>query len=140
MEGFSIKVIFGIIGAAIVGALGGWSMDLQTLFVFMVVDYGTGLLIAIWWKDSPKSTTGGFNSAAGARGLIKKGVMLAGVLMAHQIDLLGQTNYIRAGYIIALCVNELGSIGENFGIMGVPMPQQLLNILDVLQNNNAKEE
>ena len=41
-------------------ALGGWDTGLQTLVILMAVDYVTGVLCALVWKKSPKSTDGAF--------------------------------------------------------------------------------
>lgn len=140
IKALPIKASMGIVGSLIIGQLGGWGMDMQTLFVFMIVDYLSGVAIAIGWKESNKSNNGRFSSTAGFRGLSKKSFMLFGVWMASQVDLIGGVDFIRTGYIIMLCINEFGSIGENFAIMGVPMPEQVTAIFDVLQNNNKSDQ
>ena len=38
--------LFGIIGGTIAAALGGWDTALQTLVIFMVADYATGVAVA----------------------------------------------------------------------------------------------
>ncbi|MGH0053397.1 MAG: phage holin family protein [Sphaerochaetaceae bacterium] len=138
--GFSIKVGLGVVGAVIANALGGWSTAMQTLLVFMVIDYASGLAVALFYQGSNKTETGGFSSTAGLKGLMKKAFMLMGVWMAHQVDVVSGLDYIRTAYIIMLCVNEFGSIGENFGIMGVPMPEYVTEAFEVLQNRNKTDD
>ena len=38
--------VIGVIGGTISYALGGWDLALQTLLIFMAVDYVTGLIVA----------------------------------------------------------------------------------------------
>lgn len=56
------------------------------------------------------------------------------VLVAHRLDITLGTEYIRPAVIIAFCANELISIIENLGIMGVPLPAVLTGAMELLQN------
>ena len=47
----------GALGAAIASLYGGWDAALQTLILFMAVDYVTGLIVAGVFHASPKSRT-----------------------------------------------------------------------------------
>ena len=49
----------GALGAAIASLYGGWDAALQTLIIFMAVDYVTGLIVAGVFHASPKRRTGG---------------------------------------------------------------------------------
>ena len=64
----------GALGAAIASLYGGWDAALQTLILFMAVDYVTGLIVAGVFHASPKSRTGALESRAGWKGLIRKGL------------------------------------------------------------------
>ena len=64
------------VGAVIANSLGGWDTGLQTLVILMAVDYVTGVLCALVWKKSPKSTNGTFESNASFRGLLRKMAIL----------------------------------------------------------------
>lgn len=132
--------VVGSIGSAMVQLLGGWGEDLQTLIIFMGVDFVLGLLIAAVWKKSGKSKTGALNSWSAWKGLIRKGATLLVVLIAHRMDLMIHTDYIRTAVIIAFCANELISIVENLGIMGVPLPTVLTKAIDVLKEKSEMEE
>lgn len=128
-----ICTAFGVIGSFIASLFGGWSTGMITLIIFMCVDYITGLICAGVFKKSAKSKTGGLESRAGWKGLCRKGVTLLIVLVAYRLDLLIGTNYIRDAVIIAFCANELISIVENCGLMGLPMPQVITRAIDLLK-------
>jgi toxin secretion/phage lysis holin len=129
--------IFGGIGAFIAQLLGGWTSDMQTLGVLMIVDIVMGFLIAAFWKKSGKSITGALNSISMWKGLCRKGVSLLIVLVAHQLDSVMGTEYIRTAVIIAFIVNELISIVENAGIMGVPIPSVVTKAIEVLKKKEG---
>ena len=132
--------IFGAIGAILVQLFGGWTTDMQTLIIFMTVDFAMGLLIAGVFNKSTKTDTGALSSGAGFKGLCKKGVALLIVLVANQLDKVMGVEYIRTAVIIAFIVNETISIVENAGIMGVPIPKVITKAIDVLKNKADQEE
>lgn len=129
--------IFGIIGSIIAQLLGGWDMALQTLVMFMAVDYITGLIVAGVFKKSPKTPNGAMESKAGFKGLCKKGMILLYVLVAAQVDRFTGTELVRNAVVIGFAANEAISILENGGLMGVPYPKALKNAIDALK---SKEE
>jgi toxin secretion/phage lysis holin len=132
--------LVGVAGGTIVRMLGGWSTDLQTLITFMVIDFAMGLAVAFIFKKSNKTETGAGESTACFRGLCKKAVMLLIVLIAYRLDITLQVNYIRTTVIIALIVNELISIVENAGLMGVKLPKAITNAIDILQKKSEESE
>lgn len=129
--------VFGAIGAFIAQLLGGWTSDMQTLGVLMIVDILMGFAIAAFWKKSGKSITGALNSISMWKGLCRKGMSLLIVLVAHQLDMTMGTEYIRSAVIIAFIVNELISIVENAGIMGVPIPAVITRAIEVLKKKEG---
>ena len=135
-----ICAIFGIIGGFIANAFGGWSAALTTLLIFMGVDYLSGLILAGVFHASPKSEDGTLESYAGWKGLLRKGMTLLIVLIGARLDLLIGVNYIRDAMVIAFCVNELLSIIENMGLMGVPMPEILTNAIEMLKSKSEKSD
>ena len=132
--------IFGIVGGFIANAFGGWSAALTTLLIFMGVDYLSGLILAGVFHASPKSEDGTLESYAGWKGLVRKGMTLLIVLIGARLDLLIGVNYIRDAMVIAFCVNELLSIIENMGLMGVPMPEILTNAIEMLKSKSEKSD
>lgn len=68
----------GLLGGTIAGMFGGWDTALQTLIIFMSIDYITGLIVAGVFHTSPKTKTGTLESRAGWKGLVSQGRELAG--------------------------------------------------------------
>ena len=122
---YTVSAIAGVVGSIITYALGGWDLALQTLLIFMAVDYITGLIVAGVFKKSPKTKKGGLSSLIGWKGLCRKGMALMIVLIACRLDMLIGTEFIRDAVVIAYCTNEAISIIENAGIMGVPIPKAI---------------
>lgn len=134
-----VMTIIGIIGGFIAELFGGWTTDLQTLLIFMVIDFVSGLLVAILFKNSNKTDSGTLSSQAGFKGLCKKCFILLMVLVAHRLDVTLGTEYIKTTIIIAFIVNELISIIENAGLMGIPIPKVITSVIDVLKKKAGEE-
>ena len=128
----SICAAFGVIGSFIAGLFGGFDASMITLLAFMGVDYITGLIVAAASK-SPKSRNGGLSSAIGMKGLAKKCVILMLVLVSVRLDLTLGTSYIRDAVCIGFILNELLSIIENAGLLGVPFPPAFKNAIEILK-------
>ena len=123
----------GCTGSAIAAAFGGFDMGLKILILLMAVDYLTGLLVAGVFHASGKSESGGLESRAGWKGLCRKGVVLLIVLVAQCVDQLIGTSVARDAVVIGYAINEVISITENAGLMGVPVPDKLKQAIEVLQ-------
>lgn len=134
----TICTFIGAVGGVIAGLFGGWDASLATLLIFMGVDYVTGLIVAATGK-SQKSTNGGLSSLIGWKGLAKKCVSLLLVLVAVRLDITIGTSYIRDAVCIAFMVNELISIVENAGLLGVPLPEILTKAIDLLQSKGKED-
>lgn len=137
MEYKTLLAVLGIVGGAISTYLGGWDTALQTLVLFMALDYITGLMVAGIFHKSKKTPGGGLESRAGFKGLCRKGVALLIVLVACRLDLMAGTDFIRDSCVIAFVVNEALSIIENAGLMGVPVPEVITKGIEILK---SKEE
>lgn len=128
----------GMVGAAVSTIFGGWSESLTTLLICMVIDYITGLVVAGVFHNSSKTSTGALESNAGLKGLFRKAAMLLFVLVGHRLDLAVGTTYIRDGVCIAFIANEVLSLVENAGLMGVPVPDVITNAIDVLKKKEGE--
>lgn len=124
----------GILGGMISAAFGGWSTGISALLICMAVDYITGLVVAGVFHASTKSANGALESRAGWKGLCRKGMTLLMVLIAAQLDLVIGVDFIRDAVVIAYIANEVLSITENAGLMGVPMPAAIVRAIEVLQS------
>lgn len=130
----------GVVGGLIAAAFGGWTSSLTVLMVLMGIDYLTGLAVAGIFHASPKSSGGGLESRAGWRGLVRKVVTLALVLIGHMVDVLLGAAFVRDAVAVAFAVNELISITENAALMGVPIPAVLLRAIDALKKKEADND
>lgn len=121
---------------AVTGYLyGGWDTLLQVLLIFVIVDYLTGIIAG--------GTNGKLSSKVGFKGILKKVLIFIIVAVAHWVDVavgvaLGEDVAIfRNATIFFYLANELLSITENAGQMGVPIPEKLMNAVEILK---GKEE
>ena len=130
------KVIFTAFSTIITVMLGGWDMALQVLVTMLALDYLTGLAKAFCVKN--------LSSEIGAKGIVKKVMILAIIVLASQIDrLMGtQSQLVRTAVIYFYVANEGISILENLSAIGIPMPQQLREkLLQVRgKDNNANNK
>lgn len=133
-------ILAGAIGGIITQIFGGWSIALTILVICMAIDYGSGLVVAGVFHASPKSPGGGLDSNVGWKGLVRKVATLVIILIAHFVDLLIGTEYIRDAVVIAFTINEIVSILENCALMGAPIPKVLLNGIDILKEQASDGE
>lgn len=124
------------VGAAIASLFGGWTGAMTTLVILMFIDYVTGIIVAGVFHNSPKCSGGALSSAVGFKGICRKFVILLIVVVACRVDLLLDTNIIRDATCIGFCANELVSITENAGLMGIPLPRKLVEAIEVLRGDN----
>lgn len=130
----------GVVGSLIASAFGGWDAALITLMLFMAIDYTSGLLVAGVFHNSKKTETGTLESRAGWKGLCRKGMTLLFVLIAYRLDLAIGVDYIRNAVIIGFMANELISIVENAGLMGLPLPAVITKAIDVLTKQAERND
>ena len=124
------------VGAAIASLFGGWTGAMTTLVILMLIDYITGIIVAGVFHNSPKSSGGALSSAVGFKGICRKFVILLIVVVACRVDIILNTNVIRDATCIGFCANELVSITENAGLMGIPLPRKLVEAIEVLRGDN----
>ena len=135
-----ILSVAGTVGSFIAAALGGWDSAIIALLSFMAIDYITGWILAAVFKKSHKTESGGYSSAIGLKGLFKKVMVLLLVVVANLLDQQIGASYIRDGVCIAFMVNEVMSIVENAGLMGLPIPKVITEARDILNANQREGE
>ena len=136
---FKLSAAIGTVGSIVTSLFGGWDLLLQTLLIFMGIDWITGgFLLPAVFKKSPKSENGTLESRAGWKGLCRKGMTLLFVLIAVRLDLLIGTNYFRDAVCIAFIANEALSIVENAGLMGMPLPNALKKAIAILEKKGTE--
>lgn len=130
----------GAVGSLITDLLGGWNGAMTTLLIFMIIDYLTGLAVAGIFSKSMKTETGKLNSAVGFKGICKKCMIFVFVIIGHQLDILLQIDYVQNLVIISFIANELLSIVENAGLMGVPVPAVISKAIDLLNRKESDND
>jgi len=124
-----VNFITGTLATMILYYLGGWDVALQILTLIVILDYVTGVCKAIYNKK--------LNSEVGLKGIVKKLGYFIVVAVAVILDrVMGDTGAIRTLVIYFFVANEGLSIIENWGGMGLPLPQRLTDLLEQLKNDN----
>ena len=124
-----INFITGTLATMLVFLLGGWDIAIQVLLLVVFLDYISGILKAIYNKK--------LNSEIGLKGIVKKIGYFIIVAVAVILDrTMGDTGAIRTLVIYFFVANEGISILENWGGMGLPLPQKLKDTLEQLKNDN----
>lgn len=127
------------IGTGMSAFFGGWNSEMTTLLIFMIVDYALGILTGVLGK-SPKTKNGGLSSSYGWVGALKKVVSLVMIALAHRVDMITGGDLFKIAITTGYLVNELVSIVENAGILGIPMPEVVTQMIDVLKQKNVKNK
>ena len=136
----TICTAVGVVGSFIASLFGGWTASLTTLLIFMGIDYLSGLVVAGVFHNSPKTESGALESRAGWKGLIRKFMILLFVLIGYRLDVAMGLAYIKDAVCIAFMANELLSIVENAGLMGLPIPAVVTNAIDILKKKGDHNE
>lgn len=131
--------LVGMIGAFIANAFGGWNAALSTLCIFMVIDYVTGMVVAGVFHASPKTSTGALESRTGIKGLFRKCMIFLYVFVAHRLDMAIGASYVKDLVCIGFICNEVLSITENAGLMGIPIPAPITNAIEILKKKKDTE-
>ena len=112
---------------------------MTVLLVCMVVDYITGVAVAIIFHKSTKTTNGSASSKEGFKGIVRKICILMLVGIAHCLDSVMGVHYMRMLAIFFFIGNEGISILENMGLMGVPYPEFIKKALEVIREKGENE-
>lgn len=139
----TIKGFFAAAAAFVLSLLGALAPWVAVILVAMVLDYITGMSAA--W------VAGELSSRIGIRGIVKKLGYLVIIAVGMIADWAIQTGGQYIGFqvkmqgffalliIIWLLVNELLSILENLGKLGVPYPEWFVKLLTHLKETAERE-
>ena len=129
-----------VIGSLVTHYLGGWDKMIEALIVFMIIDYISGVSVALFFKNSPKTEDGKLSSKVGFKGLCRKCMILLCVIVGYWVDVLIGTDVTRNAVIIGFATNEIISFVENLGAMNLTVPKALLNAIKLLKSKAEGED
>src|SRR5574344_1825819 len=116
----------------IVSLFGGYDILFKTFLIFIIIDYISGLLQAIYNKE--------INSKIGAKGIIKKVGYILIIMIATAIDNInGNTMDIRNIILYMFIANEGLSILENCSKIGILIPNVLKNKLKAIGDDKDEQ-
>jgi len=121
-----VNIVTAIIGGLMSYFYGEWSVLLQFLLLVVVMDYFTGILASVMEGK-------GLNSEVGFNGLARKGFIFLIIALLHRADIVLELSILMTGAIWFYIANELISITENYGRIGLPLPPQVKQIIAVLK-------
>ncbi len=128
-----IKIVSTAFGGAAGYLFGGWDVLINLLLLLVVVDWLSGWAAA-WMRGELKSRVG-------FKGIIRKVTIFVVVAIAHFIDqALGSLRYFQDAVVFFYLANELLSVIENMGKMGLPMPDILRNAVQIFESKKAPQE
>ena len=127
------------VALAAVGGWRGWFLGgcdglLYALIAFVVIDYITGIMCAIYDKN--------LSSSIGFKGICKKVLIFLMVGIGHILDtkVIGTGSVLRTAFIFFYISDEGISLIENAAHLGLPIPEKLRDVLEQLHNRAEKEE
>ena len=128
-----IQTILCVLGGFFGFLFGGLNGLMLALIALMIIDYATGVLLAIVSKD--------LSSKIGFKGIAKKVFMLSLIAVAHILDvnIIGKGGIVMGSIQCFYIANEGISIVENASKLGVPLPKKLVEILKQLKNESEEK-
>lgn len=132
MKNNTIQLISATIGGYIGFLLGGIDGFMYALLTFVVIDYITGLMVAVLERK--------LSSEVGFRGIFKKVLIFVMVGIGNIIDtnLIKNGSAVRTAVIFFYISNEGISIIENSAKIGLPIPEKLKELLKQINEGGEK--
>ena len=106
------------------------------LLLFIILDFISGVIVALYFKNSNKTCSGSYSSNAGFKGLCKKCMIILLVVVAMCFDNMLNTNYVANTVCFGFITNECFSILENGKAMNIRYPKILDNCLDIVNKKS----
>ena len=129
-----IQTVLAAVGGWLGYFLGGCDGLLYALIAFVVIDYITGVMCAIYDKN--------LSSSIGFKGICKKVLIFLMVGIGHILDtkVIGTGSVLRTAFIFFYISDEGISLIENAAHLGLPIPEKLRDVLEQLHNRSEKTE
>ncbi|WII36254.1 phage holin family protein [Paenibacillus thiaminolyticus] len=128
----------GFIGGLMSYMYGGESSLLEFLALLALMDYISGYAASVM-EAARGMPQAGLSSKKGFAGLAKKGLMFVVVLLAHRADVALESDFLMYGAIWFYISNEVISIAENYGRIGLPLPPQIKQIIAILKTKEQQQ-
>ena len=93
-----------------------------------------GIILPAVFRKVRNRLTERWRAEPDGKGFAGKGMTLLYVLIAARLDMVLGVEYIRNAVCIGFIANEVLSIVENAGMMGVPMPSMIKKAVDILKD------
>jgi toxin secretion/phage lysis holin len=127
-----LTMFLSITGSVTSYMFGGWGSLISVLTFMIIIDYITGVIAAGIERK--------LSSRLGFRGIAQKILIFALISVAHMIDrVIGVEHLIRDATIFFYIVNEIISIIENAKRAGLPIPEFLIKVIDLLKTKAKKK-
>ena len=127
----TFKTLVAAGGAAVSFFFGGWSTLLGVLLAFVVMDYLSGMVAA--------AIEGVLSSSVGLKGIARKVFIFGMVAVAHLVDTaIADVHVFRDATIFFSLANELLSIVENSGRIGLPVPNIIKQAVEILKGKSKE--
>ena len=120
LSGTLLTCIFGELNKALI-----------LLFVVMVLDFITGLMCGAYNHN--------VSSDICIKGLMKKFMILAYVIVAHVLDYALNVDYIKTGVCYMYATGEIISIIENGVVLGLPIPTPIKKALEMINGGDEND-
>lgn len=123
-----VSVVMATLVATWTALFGEMTQVHRLLFAVMILDYISGVSAAVVNKK--------VSSKKAHIGVIKKVSILALVAFGHQVDIYLGTTVLCVVVASFFTANEFMSVMENYRNMGLPIPDKLVKVMDVLAKNS----
>lgn len=127
------NAVCGLCGVVVTFLFGEWSHLLTLFLIAIVIDYVSGVAASL--KEGR-----GLNSSIGFWGLARKAFMLLIITLAHHMDIVFHSSVIMNGAVTFYLANEMISIIENYGRLGLPMPPRLKQLIETLKQSDSSSK
>lgn len=130
----TLQLIFTAIGGYIGWFVGGFDGLVYALVAFIVIDYITGLMVAVLERK--------VSSSIGFKGIFKKVLIFTFVGIGHIVDfhIIKNGSAVRTAVIFFYLSNEGLSILENATKIGLPIPDKLKTIFAELRKEEKHDQ
>ncbi|KQL17694.1 phage holin family protein [Cytobacillus solani] len=133
----TFQFVTALLAGAVQFLYGDWTILLTILLVLAILDFISGMAAGF--------VEGNLKSKVGMIGIARKVFIFVMVAVAHLIDLLliesglETKALVMTMVIVFYAVNEILSITENAGRIGLPVPEQIKSAIVVLKGKDDRK-